>query len=193
MAALREVADRHGIPVHLDGARLFNAAVALGVEAREIARFADSVSVCLSKGLGAPVGSLLAGPKSLIDEARRWRKRLGGGMRQAGVIAAPALLALTKMVDRLAEDHKNAKRLACALAETKGFSVDPDQVETNIVLADISDTGKTAEEVLDRLAAEGVLAVSFGPTTLRFVTHKDVSRKDIDEAVLRIRRAVDSF
>jgi threonine aldolase len=96
-------------------------------------------------------------------------------------------------VERLAEDHENARRLAVALAETEGFSIDPAQVETNIVVADISDTGKTAEEVLDRLAAEGVLAVSFGPTTLRFVTHKDVSRKDIDEAVLRIRRAVDSF
>jgi threonine aldolase len=109
------------------------------------------------------------------------------------VIAAPALLALTEMVDRLAEDHENARRLARALAETKGFSVDPDQVETNIVIVDISGTGRTAGEVLDRLAAEGVLAVPFGPTTLRFVTHKDVSRKDIDEAILRIRRAVGSL
>ena len=127
MAALREVADRHGIPVHLDGARLFNAAVALGVEAREIARFADSVSVCLSTGLGAPVGSLLAGPKSLIDEARRWRKRLGGGMRQAGVIAAPALLALTKWWTGWRR-IRNAKRLACALAERRAFG-GPDQVK----------------------------------------------------------------
>lgn len=190
MAALREVADKHRIPVHLDGARLFNAAVAMGVDVRELARFADSVSVCLSKGLGAPVGSLLAGEKAFIDEARQWRKRLGGGMRQAGVIAAPALLALTDMVERLAEDHENARRLAVALAETEGFSIDPAQVETNIVVADISDTGKTAEEVLDRLAAEGVLAVPFGKTTLRFVTHKDISRKDIDEAILRIRRAI---
>ncbi|GAX90325.1 low-specificity L-threonine aldolase [Effusibacillus lacus] len=190
MRAIHEVATRKQVPVHLDGARVFNAAVALGIDVKEITRHVDTVQICFSKGLGAPVGSVLAGPQEFIDTARQWRKRLGGGMRQAGVLAAPAILALTEMVDRLAEDHDNAKRLARALADIKGLQVDPQTVETNIVIADVSGTGKSAVEILELLAEEGILAVDFGETLVRFVTHKDVSRFDIDEAITRIHRVI---
>lgn len=190
MQAIHEVARRKQVPVHLDGARVFNAAVALGVDVREITQHADTVQACLSKGLGAPVGTILAGSRDFIETARQWRKRLGGGMRQAGVIAAPAILALTEMVDRLAEDHANAKRLAGALAEIKGIQADFDSVETNIVIADISGTGRSALELLDLFAKEGVLAVDFGDTLVRFVTHKDVTAADIEEAIVRINRVI---
>ncbi|WP_018133494.1 low-specificity L-threonine aldolase [Effusibacillus pohliae] len=190
LQAIYELAQRKQVPVHLDGARVFNAAVALAVDVREITRFVDTVQVCFSKGLGAPVGSVLAGPRDFIEAARQWRKRLGGGMRQAGVIAAPAIVALTEMVDRLAEDHENARRLALALAEMKGWQVDPGLVETNIVIADVAGTGRSATEWLDWLAKEGVLAVDFGDTLIRFVTHKDVSSSDLEEAIRRIHRVV---
>ncbi|MFC4768186.1 low-specificity L-threonine aldolase [Effusibacillus consociatus] len=190
MRAVYEVAQRKQVPVHLDGARVFNAAVALGVDVGEITQYADTVQICFSKGLGAPVGSVLAGSREFIEQARQWRKRLGGGMRQAGVIAAPAIVALTEMVDRLAEDHANARNLAAGLAEIKGVQVNPDSVETNIVIADVSETGRSALEILDLLAQEGVLAVDFGDTLVRFVTHKDISTSDIEEAIHRINRVI---
>jgi threonine aldolase len=171
------LARRHGLATHLDGARLFNAAVASGVPAREIARHFDSVSVCFSKGLGAPVGSALCGPRELIERARRIRKMLGGGMRQVGLLAAAALHALDHHVERLADDHANAKRLADGLARIPGIEVvAPD---TNIVFASVAG-GRTAA-LLAHLQSRGVLAT--GLIGLRFVTHLDVDAADIDRAV----------
>ncbi|WP_074953778.1 low-specificity L-threonine aldolase [Alicyclobacillus macrosporangiidus] len=183
LRALREIADRHGVPIHIDGARLFNAAVASGVPARRFAELADTVQVCLSKGLCAPVGSVLVGPRDFIEAARQWRKRLGGGMRQAGVIAAPGILALTQMVDRLAEDHANARVLAEGLAEVPGMRVDLETVQTNIVLAEISGTGLAADAFVAALRQEGVLASAFGEGLVRFVTHRDVDRAGVLRAL----------
>ena len=190
LRALREVASSFGVPIHIDGARLFNAAVAEGVDPQEIAAHADTVQICLSKGLCAPVGSVLVGPKDFIEQARQWRKRLGGGMRQAGVIAAPGILALNTMVDRLAEDHADARKLAQDIANMPGMRVDLDTVQTNIVIADIAGTGVSVSEFLQRLAFAGVLATSFGETLVRFVTHHDVAAKDLDKAVNAIRQVI---
>jgi threonine aldolase len=185
-AVLREtatIAKEHGIAVHMDGARLFNAAVALNVPVAELAVHADSVQVCLSKGLCAPIGSVLVSSRDFIERARVWRKRLGGGMRQAGVIAAPGIVALSTMVSRLEEDHRLATRLATELASLPGLGVDLSLVDTNIVLVDIAETGYTVEEFLAMLAEEGFLATSFGKTVLRFVTHRDVSDADVDRLI----------
>jgi threonine aldolase len=190
MQAIFKIGQEANVPVHLDGARLFHAALATGQDVKTFTKYVDSVQICLSKGLGAPVGSLLAGTKEFIERAREWRKRLGGGLRQAGVIAAPGILALTEMVDRLAEDHEAAKTLAHALANMKGLTVDLQTVETNIVIVDVSETGKTAEEFLALLEREGVLGVSFGENRVRFVTHKDVDSNDIRVAIERIHRVV---
>jgi threonine aldolase len=171
-----------GLPVHLDGARLFNAAVATGVDAAVLAAPAVTVMCCLSKGLGAPVGSLLAGSASLMDRARQERKRLGGGMRQAGVLAAPGLIALRDHVTRLADDHARARHLAEAIAERWPGSVEPARVHTNIVVA----THPDAAEVLAHLAADGVLAGTVGPGRLRFVTHLDID----DEAITRATKSI---
>lgn len=174
------------IPVHLDGARIFNASCALRTPVSELARPVDSVMFCLSKALGAPVGSMLLGTRAFIEEARCWRKLLGGGMRQAGVLAAAGLVALEETPSRLAEDHANARRLAIGLAELPGVSIDPEAVVTNIVLFDVSQTGKTADEICARLKAEGVLASGFG-SSIRMVTHYDVSREGIDRALQAMR------
>lgn len=190
MKAIHAIGQRKNVPIHLDGARLFNAAAGLGVDVREITKYVDTVQICLSKGLGAPVGSILAGSREFIDSARQWRKRMGGGMRQAGVLAAPGILALTEMQDRLTEDHANAKRLASALSEMKGLSIDPQSVETNIVIVDVTGTGKSAYDILDLLQEQGILATDFGDTLVRFVTHKDVSRDNIEEAIQRINRVI---
>ena len=192
MAYLRDataLARRRGLATHLDGARIFNAATALGgdvrARAREIAQHFDSVSVCFSKGLGAPVGSALCGSRSFIARAHRWRKMAGGGMRQAGVIAAAALHALEHHVDRLAEDHANARRLADGLAGLVGVTVEPPQ--SNIVFVDVA--GDVAKEraatLLDHLASRGVLAT--GLYRLRFVTHLDVDAEGVDRAVAAMR------
>ena len=183
---LRAVADTYGVPIHMDGARLFNASVALGVSAKEIAKYVDTVQICLSKGLSAPVGSLVVGSRSFINKALQWRKRLGGGMRQAGVIAAPGIVALTTMVNRLSDDHANAKRLADALLNIKGISIHGGTVQTNIVIADIGGTGVPVPEFLEDLKNEGILATSFGGTLVRFVTHRDVSAEDIERAIHKI-------
>lgn len=190
MKELYDTAHEYNVPVHLDGARLFNAAVAAGFQAREFAACADSVQICLSKGLSAPVGSVLAGSKEFIGIARKWRKRLGGGMRQAGVLAAPGIIALTKMTERLAEDHGHAQKLAMGLNEIPGLSVDVEGVETNIVLCDIAGSGLPNEEFLARIKKEGVLAVSFDQQVIRFVTHREIDGKMVDEALLRIRQAL---
>ncbi len=188
--AIREVADRHGLKVHLDGARIFNAQVASGVPAREFARYVDSVMFCFSKGLGAPIGSILVGPKDFIEEARRVRKLLGGGMRQVGVIAAAALVALETMIDRLADDHRRAKRLAQGLAEIPGIALDPETVETNIVFFDIVAPGWTAPAFVEAMKQHGVLCLAAGPQTIRMVTHKDVDDTDVERAIEAAQRVL---
>jgi threonine aldolase len=182
---LLDVARRHRLPVHLDGARIFNAAVALGTSAAALAAGFDTVTFCLSKGLGAPVGSILCSRRDFIQEARRVRRMLGGGMRQAGVIAAAGLVALRKGPARLAEDHENAGRLARALAELPGVEIDPASVQTNIVVCQVAEGGAS---FLARLKEGGVLASPLSRDQARFVTHRDVSRAQLDEAIERIRR-----
>nr|WP_281415263.1 low-specificity L-threonine aldolase [Geobacter hydrogenophilus] len=178
LARARTLARERGLALHLDGARLFNAAVALGAEAREITDHFDSVSVCLSKGLGAPVGSLLCGSRGFVAEARRWRKVLGGGMRQAGILAAAGIVALTENVARLAEDHANARRLAEGLASI-GFDVDPASVQTNMVFLSIPP--ERTEALTTFLRDRGILIA--GRERIRLVTHRDVTSADIDRVV----------
>jgi threonine aldolase len=179
LAEYRKIADRHGMKIHMDGARVFNAAVALEVPVAEIARYADSVSFSLSKGLRSPVGSLLCGSAKFIEEARIWRKRLGGGMRQSGLLAACGIVSLTKMVDRLAEDHARARRMAEALAELPKARVNRDGVQTNMVLVTVED----APGMQDRLAAERVLAFAVAPDRLRLVFHADIDDGKLDRAI----------
>ena len=178
-----------GIPVHLDGARVFNAAVALETSVAELTLDCDSVMFCLSKGLGAPVGSMLVGSHDFIAEARSWRKRLGGGMRQAGILAAAGLIALERSPERLHEDHANARRLAEGLAEIPGISIDPGSVVTNIVIFDVSATGKTPREICDRLKYHGVLAFGWD-TVIRLVTHQHISREDVDRSIEAVSKSV---
>ncbi|HYY70455.1 MAG TPA: low specificity L-threonine aldolase [Terriglobales bacterium] len=176
-----------GLPVHLDGARIFNAAVALGKTVAEITRKFDSVMFCLSKGLGAPVGSLLLGSGEFIVRARACRKMLGGGMRQAGILAAAGLIALEKMPKRLAEDHANARFLAEGLALVPGIKLDPSRVRTNIVVFDISGTAMTSAELSRRLAERSVLMNGISPERMRLVTHMDVDRAACERALAAIR------
>ncbi|MFS0864449.1 low-specificity L-threonine aldolase [Fredinandcohnia sp. 179-A 10B2 NHS] len=182
MREIYEVAATHNIPVHLDGARLFNAAVSLGRPVSDIAKYTDTVQFCLSKGLGAPVGSIIAGSHQFIQRARKWRKRLGGGMRQAGVIAAPGLVALQTMVERLAYDHENAKMLAEGLNNIKGIKV-MNQVDTNIILVDVSERGVNSAQFAALLKGNGVLVSTFGPEIVRFTTHYDVTKDSINKAL----------
>ena len=176
-------AREHRLGLHLDGARLFNAAVKLHVPAGEIARHCDSVSVCLSKGLGAPVGSVLCGRRELVEKARRWRKVLGGGMRQAGVLAAAGIIALSGHVARLAEDHENARTLALGLAEIGELSVDPTAVQTNMVFVSL-DNGRTAL-LTEFLRQQGILIS--GRETIRLVTHLDVTTEDVHTVIAAIK------
>jgi len=185
--ALCTVAHEAGFPVHLDGARVFNAAVALKVDVRELTTPVDSVMFCLSKGLSAPVGSMLAGSKEFIERARRMRKMVGGGMRQAGVLAAAGLCALNEMVDRLAEDHANGRRLAEGLQGLPGIDIDLSRVETNMVFGDCRPP-LTAREFLDRCRDSGVLLDQASTYRWRMVTHRGVSREDVDYAVAAVRR-----
>jgi threonine aldolase len=187
IAAVAAVAHEAGVPVHLDGARLFNAAVALKRPAAEFARAVDSVTFCLSKGLGAPVGSVICGSSQFIGRARRVRKMLGGGMRQAGIIAAAGIVALERMVDRLGEDHANARRLAEGLAKLPGLVVDLSSVQTNIVIVRV-DGGPAATEALVRgCAARKVKVHAMGPAAIRCVTHKDVDAEDITRTLEAFR------
>jgi threonine aldolase len=171
-----ERAHQAGLPVHLDGARVFNAAAALGKSVAEIGRKADSIMFCLSKGLGAPVGSLLVGSRTFIDQARVYRKSLGGGMRQAGVLAAAGLIALEKMPARLGEDHANAKFLAAGLAQVPGIRLDASKVATNILVFNVAGTGMTSFDVCKKLGERGVLASGIDAEHIRMVTHLDVDR-----------------
>jgi threonine aldolase len=186
--ALADELDARDIPLHLDGARLWNASVASGVPLAAYASRAAAASVCLSKGLGAPVGSVLVGSTELIREARVWRKRLGGGWRQAGVLAAAGLYAVAHNVERLAEDHANARAIAEVLADAAPGSVKPDQVETNIVVADLAATGRTVAEVVAAAKEAGVLVGGVGATQLRIVTHLDASAEDCRTAATALAR-----
>jgi threonine aldolase len=189
-AVADDICDRAhdaGLPVHLDGARIFNAAVALGRSVAELTRKFDSVMFCLSKGLGAPVGSMLVGSRDFTEKARVYRKLFGGGMRQAGVLAAAGLIALEKSPARLHIDHENARYLAEGLAKLPGISIDPNKVQTNILIFDVRGTGRTAAEISGELAKRQVLA---GPTdkyAIRMVTHCDVDRAGIDRALAAFR------
>ncbi|MEO1699768.1 MAG: GntG family PLP-dependent aldolase [Planctomycetota bacterium] len=182
-AELAEVAHEHGIPVHLDGARLANAVVASGVPAPEWTQHVDSVSLCLSKGLGAPVGSVVAGNEFFLKSAIRVRKRLGGWMRQAGLIAAAARVALDTGVDRLAQDHALARVLAERLGALEGFRADPASVDTNIAMVDVTAEGRTAADVAAMLAEHDVHVMAMGPQRLRFVTHSGVGPEHVDRLV----------
>jgi len=179
-----------GMRTHIDGARIFNAAVALGVDPSDYGREVDSISFCLSKGLAAPVGSLLVGSEEYIDRARKARKMLGGGMRQAGIIAAPGIVSLTRMVSRLEEDHRNAASLAKGLDSMKGLLIDMASVQTNIVVVDVSGTGMDAAAFTDRARKAGVLVSVFGPRTIRFVTHHGIVESDIEETLTRVESMI---
>ena len=183
MHSVAELARRYGLKLHVDGARLFNAAKALGVDAGDLVAEADSVSICLSKGLAAPVGSVVSGSTDFISEARRNRKVVGGGMRQAGILAAAGIVALTEMVDRLADDHENAKKLAEGLANMEGIFIDPDLVFTNIVYVDVTKKGMTSQILTERLHSRGVGLLPTGPKRLRAVTNYHVTSSDIDYAL----------
>src|SRR6516165_11034887 len=186
IAAIGRWARKHNLAMHLDGARLWNSIVATGIAARDWARHFDTVSVCFSKGLGAPVGSALAGPRDLIKAARRARKLFGGGMRQAGVIAAGALYALDHHVERLVEDHRNAQVIAQAIADTPGLRLTPPEVETNLVWVYVEPEMGSVKEVAARLKQQGVLVHASGPK-FRACAHLDVSREQAEEAADMIR------
>ena len=180
---IRRLANQHRLAMHLDGARLWNASAASGIAPKEYARYFDSVSVCFSKGLGAPIGSAIAGTQELVAQAQRFRKMFGGGMRQAGIIAAAAIYGLEHHRERLAEDHANARHLAEALHGHGGIAIDLATVQTNIVMMNISQTRLIVSAAVEALKKEGVLVVPFGAATLRAVTHLDAGRPDIDRAI----------
>lgn len=190
MEAIGAVAKQYNLAVHLDGARIFNAAAALGVGVRELTKDADTVMFSLSKGLGAPVGSVLVGPADWLRRARKWRKMLGGGMRQAGILAAAGIVAMERMVDRLSEDHANARRLAEGLVNIPGLSVKLENVQTNIVVAALEDPAPAPTAFLACLEDFGVKASFFGGRLVRFVTHKDVSREDIPVVLAAVDRVM---
>ena len=190
MAEVRELATRFGLKVHLDGARIFNAAVALGVEAKELASGADSVSFCLSKALAAPAGSVVCGNRDFIAEARRARKVLGGGMRQAGMLAAACVVALEEMVERLVDDHANARRLAHGLRDVAEFTTDAELVRTNIVYVEIERRDMTSHLLVEKLKAKGVLVLPTGPYSIRAVTNYHVTLEDIEHALEAFRQVL---
>jgi threonine aldolase len=192
VGAVAAVAREHGVPVHLDGARIFNACVALGRQAREYGAIVDTVQFCLSKGLGAPVGSLIVGSRDFITHARRMRKMLGGGMRQVGILAAAGVIALDRMVDRLAEDHAHARRLAAGLVGVPGLRIDLSRVQTNIVIFQVERPGGAAE-LVEGCRARKVKIHAIGPAAIRCVTHKDVDADDVDRAIAAIREIAGSW
>jgi threonine aldolase len=181
--AIGDVAKAHGLRLYMDGARVFNAAVALKVDVKELTRHVDNVMFCLSKGLSCPVGSMVVGTREFIDKARKARKVLGGGMRQAGIIAAPAIIALEKMIDRLEEDHRNARRLAEGIAKIAGIAVDMERVQTNMVLFDISGLGVADELFLSKLKENGVLALTSAKNKVRMVTHRGIEKEHVEKAI----------
>jgi threonine aldolase len=187
LKALRQIADKHDLKIHFDGARVFNACAASGVDIKDYAAIGDSIMFCLSKGLSAPVGSVLLGPKDFIDYGRRVRKALGGGMRQVGVIAAPGIVALSEMRERLPEDHARAKTLAENITGLPGIKLDPDLIDTNIIIFGFDHPSYSIADFLARLREEKILALA---TTggIRFVTHKDVDDNDVDKTSKTFRK-----
>ena len=183
MRSVKDLADKYKLKIHVDGARLFNAAVALRVDARDLVANADSVCFCLSKGLAAPVGSVICGTGDFIVKARRARKLVGGGMRQAGVLAAAGIVALTEMTDRLAEDHANALKLAEGLAELPGLSIDPAMIKTNIVYFETNREDLFEDELVRRLDKKGIKIAAMGPRLLRAVTYYQITGDDIEFAL----------
>jgi threonine aldolase len=187
MRSLGKLAREHGLLLHLDGARIFNAAIALGVDVKALVTDVDSVTFCLSKGLAAPVGSVVCGRRAFIAEARRARKVVGGAMRQVGVIAAAGIVALEQMVDRLAEDHANARALAAGLAELPGVSVEDVSVRTDIVYFNVIRADMDAAQLAARLSEQGVHMMPLGPRRVRAVTNYHVTAADIESAVVACR------
>jgi threonine aldolase len=190
LKSLRAIADRHQLRIHFDGARIFNASTASGVPVKDYAAIGDSVMFCLSKGLSAPVGSMLAGSQDFIEQARRVRKALGGGMRQAGVLAAPGIIALTEMTARLGEDHARAKKLAKAISQLPAVKLNPDEIETNIIIFGFSHPRLSVDNFLAELRKRRVLALA---TTgaIRFVTHKDIDDEDVERAIAAFKEILD--
>jgi len=188
MKEIHDLAKERGLQIHLDGARVFNAATALKVDVKEITQYVDSVMFCLSKGLCAPVGSMVAGTNEWVDKARKWRKMLGGGMRQAGIIAAAGIVALEKMVSRLEEDHQNARVLAEGLDSISGVRVKMETVQSNIVAFDVKETSYSAPELCGKLKEASILANPIDATRIRMVTHHGISREDIHETLAFINR-----
>jgi len=182
LKAIKKVADRHEIKIHFDGARIFNASTASGIPVKEYAAVADSLMFCLSKGLAAPVGSMLVGPGDFINYGRRVRKALGGGMRQVGILAAAGIIAITKMAGRLKEDHIKAKRLAKSISEFSAVKLDPDDVETDIVIFGFEHPEISVSDFLDRLKSKGILALTV-PQGIRMVTNKEVDDHDVERAI----------
>jgi threonine aldolase len=178
-----QLAQNRGLRMHLDGARLFNASMASGIPANEYARHFDSVSICLSKGLGAPVGSMISGHRDFIKRCRRYRKMYGGGMRQVGILAAAGIYALENHIERLGEDHKNARLFAEQVSQIPGIEIDMDTVQTNIVVMDIGALGIDSFQAVEKLQKNGCMVVVFGPTKIRAVTHLDVNEEDVLEAI----------
>jgi len=185
---ISQIAKKHNIFVHMDGARLLNATVALGVDPVEYTQYVDSVTLCLSKGLGAPVGSMIAGTVEFINKVRRYRKMYGGGMRQIGFLAAAGIYALDHHIERLSEDHRKAKRFAVALGEIPGIEINPERVETNIIYFKVKKRGWDARRVVEELKKRGVLILRIQGSLLRAVTHLDVSEDDIEKAILVFKR-----
>ncbi len=193
LQALSTVTKVHGLRLYMDGARIFNAAVALKVNVQELTRHVDNLMFCLSKGLSCPVGSVVVGTREFIEKARKVRKVLGGGMRQAGIIAAAGIVALETMIDRLEEDHANAKRLANGIAKVEGIVVDMERVQTNIVLLDISSLGVADEVFLSKLQNKGVFALTTAKNKVRLVTHRGIEREHIETAVDAIAKTADEL
>ncbi|MGB9678848.1 MAG: low-specificity L-threonine aldolase [Thermoanaerobacteraceae bacterium] len=190
MKEIYEIAKNHDLPVHLDGARIFNAATYLNTNVKEIAKYADSIMFCLSKGLCAPIGSVIVGKKDFIERARKYRKMLGGGMRQAGFIAAAGIIALEKMTNRLQEDHDNARFLAEGLINIPGIDLDIETVQTNIIMTNISGTGMTGKELALKLKEYDIIINGGNDSSVRFVTHYYITKKDIEKTIKAIEKIV---
>ena len=183
ITSVATLAQRHGIMIHVDGARIFNASISLGINVQELTRHADSVSFCLSKGLAAPIGSLVCGSEEFIAEARRIRKVLGGGMRQCGIVSAAGIVALEEMIERIKEDHSNAHTLAKGIATIDGLKIDPDSIQTNIVYFDVTSQKINAQSLADKLDKQGIRMLALGPARIRAVTHYGITADDIEIAL----------
>ncbi len=181
--AVSEVSKAHGLKLYMDGARIFNAAVALKIDVKEFTKHVDNLMFCLSKGLSCPVGSIVVGSQEFIEKARKTRKVLGGGMRQAGIIAAPGIIALEKMIDRLEEDHKNARLLAEGIARIDGLTINRDIVQTNMVHFDVGKLGITADQFISKLEENGVLALTLAENKIRTVTHRGIEKEHVEKAL----------